>query len=137
MISFIFLALAAICNAVMDVCSHHYFNSVFRKWDLKMIWWNAELSWTNKYIEGLPVFGRKHWKIFDIKIIIPVQLTDAWHFFKMLMIIFIVVSIMTYSGSMFNQNNFIIFCIDMLIYGCVWNCTFSLFYNKLLIVKND
>ena len=132
MFSFLFIVLAAICNAVMDVCSHHYYRSIFHKYGFKMIWSNAELSRANKYIEGTPVFGRTYWLIFNIKIIKPVQVTDAWHLFKMFMIIFIVLSIITYNGSMFMSDNFLIFLLDMLIYGCLWNCTFSLFYNRIL-----
>lgn len=132
MISMLFLALAATCNAVMDVCSHHYHKSVFHKWKYRMMWWNAELSWANKYIEGTPVFGRTHWIIFGFKIIKPVQITDAWHLFKMFMIIFIVVSIITFN---YNINDIKIFLFYLIIYGCIWNCTFSLFYNKLLKYK--
>jgi hypothetical protein len=132
--SIIFLALAAICNAIMDTCVHHYYNSIFSKLDPN--WWNGETSWKNKYFEGDPTKGRRF--IF-LGINYPVQLTDAFHFFKMLMIFFICASIISYTPcELFIDcgSTFLSQLIMFVVYGVVWNSTFSVFYNKLLIKRN-
>ena len=129
-ISLLFLALAAACNAVMDICSHHFYRSVFRK--LSVAWWCADLSWANKYIDGMPILGRTYWIFFGIKIIKPVQITDAWHLFKMFMIIFLALSIITFNDYMDIRENFLIFLFQLCLYGIVWNGTFSLFYKYIL-----
>ena len=128
--SLIFITLAAICNAIMDTSVHHYSTSVFKK--LKPEFWNGEISWKSKYINGDFNKGRVKW-IFNLDK--PVQLTDAFHFFKMLMIIFICLSIMTFdkcASFIGCEYQWYSFTIMLLIYGIIWNSTFSLFYNKIL-----
>jgi len=129
MVSFIFIILASICNAIMDTCNHHFHISIFNHSKLKAIWWNGEISWKNKYIGGDPIYGRTK---------IPVQLTDAFHFFKMLMIIFICLSIITFDKCkiIINCNyNIYNFLIILIVYGFFWNTIFSLFYKYILIKK--
>ena len=122
-VSLILFALAAACNAVMDTLVHHHNTSVF-KHHAKGFWSDAYLqSWKNKYIDGDPEKGRK--KIFG-NINYPVQLTDAWHFFKTILIFLIVFAIVFYK-PMFT------WWIEIIVFGVVWNCTFSLFYKKLFI----
>lgn len=120
-VSLILIILAATCNAVMDICSHKFNSSVFSK--LNPWWWNAEISWKNKYINRNPSEGRK--KLFW-KINYPVQLTDAWHFFKMLMLVLICLAVVFYR-PVFN------WWADILYFGTAWNCTFSLFYSKVFV----
>lgn len=121
-LSFIFLALASICNAVIDTLAHHHSVSVFKKYKTGF-WADATLvSWKNKYINNDTLQGRK--KLFW-KINLPVQFTDAWHLFKSLMIIFTVTSIIMYVPLI---NKIIDFCII----GIVWNLIFNLFYNVIL-----
>lgn len=129
--SLFFIVLAAICNAVMDTSVHHYNTSIFKKSKSK-IWWDGENSWKNKYIGGNPKNGRVKWFLGFNK---PVQLTDAFHFFKMLMIIFLCISIITFDKcSVFVDCNirWHSFIIILSLYGLLWNLTFSLFYNKIL-----
>ncbi len=107
----------------MDVVQFHYYFSVFYTKNAKFNkWFNAEVSWKNKYIDGLEEKGRI--KIKGTSINFPVQLTDAWHFFKMLMIIFICMTIVFYKP-------FISPPVDILFLGVIFNVTFSLCYNKL------
>jgi hypothetical protein len=114
--------LAAICNAVMDISSHHFSESALRSFN--PMWWNAEVSWKNKYVDGDPKLGRrKIWR----KINYPVQLTDAWHFFKTLMIVLLALSVLSFSGEITGY-----FIVDLLIYGFAWNLPFNLFYNRIL-----
>lgn len=132
MISLIFLILAAICNAVMDTSVHHYSKSVFSK--LNPLWWNGEISWQNKY-DPKDGTKRKKWKILFFSVNKPVQITDAFHFFKTLMITFICLSVATFDkcqaliGCEYTWYSFLIV---VGIYGTLWNVGFSLFYDKIL-----
>lgn len=132
--SFIFWSLAAICNSIMDKTNHHYYNSIFVK--LNPIWWNGEISWKNKYVDGNPSLGFR--KLFPKsksilqKINYPVQLTDAWHFFKTLMIIFLALSVITFKTTISSCEGYLLL---LVIYGFVWNISFNLFYNHILKLK--
>lgn len=126
MISIILVAFAAMCNAVMDILSHHYPRSVFGYLQLNHHWWNPKKSWMNKYV---------NWPIDKRRRKIPVQITDAWHFFKSLMIIGLVCAIVYFPDSypicFFQEQLYNQLCwIGIL--GITWNITFSLFYNKIL-----
>lgn len=127
--SFIFWSLASICNSIMDTSNHHYSVSIFKKWN--PLWWNGEISWKNKYVNGDSSLGFKklfpNTKGFLSKINYPVQLTDAWHFFKTLMIIFLTLSVISFDSSC----NIFLF----IIYGFIWNFWFNLFYNHILPSK--
>lgn len=129
-VSVLFIALASYNNAVMDTCAHHYSSSIFNNGTAKSNrWYNAEISWKNKYVNYDKKQGRVKWSIFGFKFNKPVQLTDAWHFHKMLMIIFICCAIISHNTS----DSFLRSLLQLLFYGFVWNITFSLFYDKLLI----
>ncbi len=131
MISLFFFVLAAICNSVMDTLEHHFDNSIFRK--LNPFFWNPVYSWCNKYIDR---DGHKgHRKIKGTNIDFPDALTDGWHLFKMLMIVFLALSVITFEPYYFIANYWLRSAVYLLIYGTAWNCTFSIFYNKLLIKK--
>lgn len=129
-LSFVLLALAAICNAVMDVSDHHYHKSIFRRFDNRL-WWDGEISWKNKYIDGDFNKGRVKWYFGLNK---PVQITDAWHFFKMWMIIFICGAILSALFASFEPNWWNIPLL-FLGYGVTWNVTFSTFYNRIFKTK--
>jgi hypothetical protein len=115
-----FVALAAACNAVMDICSHKWYTSIFSNYSRQ--WWDATVSWRNKYNSLSPANGRR--KIFW-QINFPVQLTDSWHLFKTLMIIFLCIAI-----ALPTSHNLLTFALA----GITWNTTFSLFY-KLILIK--
>ena len=129
-ISFLFIILASICNAVMDTSNHHYSTSKLSKFNPNF--WNGEVSWKNKYINGDQLNGRVKW-FFGINK--PVQLTDCFHLFKMLMVIFICLSAITFDKCLMITNcvySFMSFSLLLLVYGTLWNLSFSLFYNKIL-----
>ncbi len=131
MISLAFLFLASICNAVMDVCSHHFYDSIFYSRKFSRNWWDAQGSWRNKYIDHNPLYGRK--KIKGTNINKFVQFSDAWHFFKMWMIIFISASAaFAHYNMVIGRSELKDIILWMIAYGTVWNCTFSLFYSKIL-----
>jgi hypothetical protein len=134
--SLIFWVLASICNSIMDKTNHHYSKSIFVK--LNPMWWDGEISWKNKYINGDSTLGLR--KLFPKsngllgKINYPVQLSDAWHFFKTLMIIFLVLSVITFDSS--SLTSFTDYLIIFISYGVIWNIIFSLFYNNFLVIVN-
>lgn len=124
--SIIFIALASMCNAIMDTSNHHFSTSIFQNYD--MLWWDGEISWKNKYVDGDPEKGRV--KIMG-NINMPVQLTDAFHFFKTWMIIFICSAVVCGLFSV-QEPIWWHFPIFLLGYGTVWNLVFSGFYDKIL-----
>jgi len=128
MVSIILIALAAICNAVMDICSHHYYYSVFTMFNSQ--YWNANVSWANKYINGEPSIGRKKWLYGMLNI--PVQITDAWHLFKSLMIVFLISAIPFCPSNELGLPEWIYYSAVIIAGGTVWNLTFNLFYKHLL-----
>jgi hypothetical protein len=121
MISFLFVICGAVCNAVMDVTSHHFHESIFSKIKNKKVnrWFRSYDSWKLKYEwYDDQIVGRKTWK----GIRIPVQITDAWHFFKMLMIVFM-------CGAMAVYEPVVYPLVDFVIAGTLWNISFSFSYN--------
>lgn len=111
--SLFFVFTAAVCNAVMDTLSHHFDKSLFR--GLNKQYWDASISWKNKYIDGEPSKGRR---------LFPVQISDGWHLFKTIMLISWGLAVVTY------VPNFAWYW-DLLIVGVVYNCYFSLFYKNI------
>jgi len=129
MIIFIYLlvVLASISNAIMDITAHKFHISIFK--NLNPQYWNSEISWQNKYIDGDSTKGRVKWFLNIDK---PVQLTDAWHLFKSLMIIFLCGAIGV--GCYINLNLFESFILFLTI-GVTWNLTFSMFYHNFFLRK--
>jgi hypothetical protein len=96
---------AAICNAIMDILENENFSSsVFRNLNPK--WWYKRESW--KYAKK--IFG---WKF------------DGWHLFKSFMIIALMLAIVFYKP--------ILGWMDFILFGVIWNITFSFTYKSLKI----
>lgn len=111
----LFIALAGICNAVMDTLAHHFYTSIFNDLKFNPQFWNPLISWENKYSKWLPV-----------------AFTDAWHLFKSGMLTFLSIAItinftlaLTHSG----WDLFINFIIIRIVFGLM----FDLFYDILLL----
>lgn len=126
MISLIFIALAAICNGIGETSLHHYSISILPKGN----WWDGTTSWKNKFIKRDPNQGRTN---------VPVQFTDCFHFFKLLMLIFIFISILTYEPWLLLAEfvgNFWLNIITFCSYGFVgWILPFDLMYDIILLRK--
>ena len=127
MISLLLVALAAACNAVMDVLSFHYKQSIFTKSNPQ--WWNPAISWKNKYVSdtysGVNISIRRKLYFGSLFMInYPVFLTDAWHFFKSLMIVLLGFAIVLY-------NPVINVFVDIILVGLAWNLTFNVLYDKV------
>lgn len=122
LLSYLCWSLAAICNAVMDTISHHYWKSIFNTKKYNDNFWNPSISW--KTAVYIPYTKYK---------------IDAWHLFKSAMIIlqglsscFIFIT-GTYITDLY--NNILSIFILLIVYGIFWNTTFNLFYNRILITK--
>ncbi len=146
-ISLILIVCAAISDSIVDTCMHHYEKSIFSDKKYDRNWWDASISWKNKYVDydkygtSFPVIWfkfKKGKKIYPIKK--PVQLTDAFHFFKMFRIIF------DYAGCILlgcvipmicSRYEIILYLSTLLSAGVLRNMTFTLFYHKIFIKKED
>jgi hypothetical protein len=120
----LFVVLASICNAVMDVISFHYDKSIFSKYNKNFF--NPQFSWMNKYKKmGDKTIDLDKRRKFFWFINFPVQFTDLFHLSKTFMIIFLGLSAVFYT----NKNEWYF---DLFLFGYFWNITFSIFYNKIL-----
>lgn len=100
---FIFVILAAICNALMDsVENEHFVVTKFRYLNRKF--WYKRISWQYAKV------------VFKYKI-------DSWHLSKSLMLIFLGI----FCCFPAHINSFINFAI----FGICWLATFNLFYNHV------
>lgn len=118
--SLIFIILASISNAFMDVLSTRYNVSIFRNLKNQQFW-DWRISWKNKWKGGDIRNGER----FLFSSTMLSALTDGWHLFKAMMIICIS------CGIIFYKPIFGLF--DIILFNCAWGITFELFYNKILI----
>jgi hypothetical protein len=106
MLTYIFIAIAASFNAVMDTLWTKFPTSVFK--DLNYKWWNPNESW-------------KHYPNF-----LGIVRLDAWHIAKYGMLGGITLAIMTYST---------VHLYDIILIPCIWSVFFELFYSYALKSK--
>lgn len=111
-----FWFLACVCNSIMDVLSTRYDVSIFGNYS-NQLFWDWRISWRNKWKNGDILQGEK----FLFSSTIFVFLTDAWHLFKFLMLLFLILSIYFYVP--------IIGIFDIPLFFIIWGITFELFYN--------
>jgi len=130
-IALILIVFAGLSWAVMDTIKHHYYESVF-KYIKNTFWycWFHEQGWRGKYNFDSPEMGRKKWNLlfftpWILEVNKPVQITDAWHFFKML-VLFALLAVPFVHEPLTSQWYW-----DYLIYGTTFNLSFSLGYNTL------
>ena len=133
-LSYFYFILAVIFNAIMDNVSHHPSQSVLK--DLWGGWWIRD--WTYKYKicddseKGKPECGRVQWKLFGFTFNRPVQITDGWHFSKMVMIFFLAASVTCATFSTLPDRSVFFMLGYFSLLGASWILVFNLFYNKLL-----
>ena len=117
-ISIIFMMIAGMFNASMDVLRYRFKISIFKNWK-GQDWINPSLSWSNKW-KPVSKFGD------FIMSTILVWVTDMWHFVKMLMLTSIAFAIIFY-------NPIVNWYIDVLILYFAFTGTFELFFSKIFI----
>lgn len=86
----IFLILAGIVNAVMDVISTHHTRSIFKV--IPREYADPAYSWPNKYKNGDPNQGEK----FFLSSTMLVPFTDMWHLCKAMMLVLLSMAVITY-----------------------------------------
>ena len=126
MISSICIMLAAICNAIMDTCAHHYEKSIFTKYNPQF--WDASISWKNKYVDWDNGNTQRVKLIGQLNK--PVSMTDSWHLFKRLMILLMLGGIIFYD---WNADSVYMKLLNFGILLIVWNATFHYFYHYFLL----
>ena len=119
MFSIPLIALAAILNACMDKYQFHYHRSVFMKYHLVKFFMSD--GWLNKYVDRDPAKGRV--KIWGVNM--HPAFLDVWHFCKSGMVILICAAVVLHQPIMG-------LVYDLILYGLVWNLTFSLFWGFIL-----
>jgi hypothetical protein len=124
MLTLIFVFLAAICNAIMDVITYRFNSSIFSKF-VQLKWYiDPSVSWRNKYKNGDPNQG----SIFPFSTSILCAITDLWHLTKSIMLVLLYVGITCYV-SIINP------VLDVILYYIVFGVTFELFWSILFIIK--
>jgi hypothetical protein len=128
---FIFFALAAIFNSVMDICREKFKTSHMAKYPkiFKPEWWDELVAYEYKFVgnkEGNPLKP-----IYRIPLM--TAFSSAWHFFKSLMVLsleFSLISILIITGYIPFAAGPILKYLALL--GFAWNGPFNLFYNHIL-----
>jgi hypothetical protein len=140
MISLVLIAIASICNSIMDIVRDKYEVSVFNNPNFNRRYWDAKISWQNKWHGGNRGLGEKF--LFSSSAL--VWTTDAWHFFKSGMVSCLCLSIIMYEPIITleifengtysqNINTFISRFLDLLFLGATWNTTFRIFYHHIFL----
>ena len=74
LIPILFYCLSGVLDAVMDTLKTHYSISIFSKYN--PLFWNPDISWKNKYINGDPAQGHRKIKILGLTFDYPDALTE-------------------------------------------------------------
>ena len=94
------LVVAGCCKSIMDTLMFHYEQSIFYKLNYKYgSWLNPQVSWNNKYT-WFPNSKILTWLFSNPFVFV----TDAWHFFQMILLISISIAISlntNYSSNFF------------------------------------
>lgn len=116
-ISILLWIIAAICNAVMDKTENEIQFNDSRFYKKDPLFWCKTKSSTKPFIK----FTKYR--------------LDAWHLFKSIMIISLVVSdimlILTNPFLIFVNPKWYSYIMVVALYGAIWNTTFNIFYNKI------
>lgn len=121
MLSVIFILICGAACSIMDTLAHHFSKSVFSK--LRNTYWDASISWQNKYIDLDKSKGIR--KFFNF-IPIPVFLTDGWHLFKSILIL------SAFLAAYFYEPITNIFLLDLIILRTEFGIVFTILYKYAL-----
>jgi len=134
---FFLLIISAASNAAMDILDFKFNSSIFSEVSEKWYnWFNPEESWKNKYKNRDPQQG----PAFFGSTTFLVWTTDAWHFFKMIMLSCLTASITIGIGYIAFANypilklifaDAIVYFIIRFLYGFI----FETFWTKIFVKK--
>ncbi len=128
-VSLLLFACAAASNAVMDTLSFRYNKSVFSRYPAMRNWADPGVSWKNKWKNGDPAQG----EAFFLSSTALVALTDAWHLFKSIAILCVLLAIMAPFTEAFKLHwgAWIVILAGMkLVYGIIFESMFTFFLIK-------
>ena len=125
--------LAAVCNALMDVLSHHFEQSIFYRKNPYI--WNPVHSWKNKYNGRDPKLGRR--RFFYGLLVVHPAFTDAWHFAKSLMIVLITGCVVMGCAISSEPARWYELILEFVLLGLLWNTTFTFFYDVVFRKKKE
>ena len=120
-LSIIFIVIAAISKAAMDVLSFNYYESIFS--NINDQYFNPSISWANKWDDN----GSERF-LFSSTLL--VFLTDGWHLFQFLFLSFMFGALVVYTPF----ENMVI---DFLILRIVFGLVFELFYDYVFLIKKS
>ena len=133
MITITLISIAAILNALMDTISFRYESSIFSNSPRLRQFLDVNMSWRNKYKGG----WRNKYKWGDVKqgraffgsTTFLVFLTDGWHLFKTLMLLYLLAAMVSYE-TIINPMADILICY-------VWfGIVFEVFFAYILKKRN-
>ncbi len=132
----LFLIIAAISDAAMDIIQFKFHSSIFSKSINFWYWFNPEESWRNKYKNRDPKQG----PAFFGSTTFLCWLTDAWHFFQIIMISCFTICIILALNNLIllNCNKLNILIIDVILFVIIkilYGTCFELFWNKIFVKK--
>ena len=120
-ISIAFL-LAGLAEGVMDWLQFRLPLQIKHKWVYHQFW-DPRISWKNKW--GYSTVTPDRYEKFFLSTTVLVFLTDGWHLFKALMLLFISLAIVTYKP--------IFGYFDIILFSIIWGVVFEMFYTKILL----
>lgn len=124
MLTLIFVFLAAVCNAIMDVITYRFDTSIFSK-VVRLKWFiDPKVSWRNKYKNEDPSQGAN----FPFSTTVLCAITDLWHLTKNIMLVLLYVGITCYI-PIINP------VLDVILYYIVFGVTFEICWSRLFIIK--
>ena len=130
MLSILFLALAGMCNAIMDKINFHWDDSIFK--GSKLEWWaNPDVSYKNKWKNNSnSLDGEK----FPGSSTVFVWVTDLWHFAQSFMITFFVLGALFYGDGIVTVfgSDWINMVCDLIILKGAFSLSFELFWSVIL-----
>ena len=132
MIPLILFFIAGIANAFMDTIAHKGGGILPRN-----KWWTMKDSWKNKWKNGDPKQGER----FFLSSTALVFVTDAWHFFQMIMLscfaLAISLNLLAIQNQMFYiESNLLFVFLAFIIFKISFSLGFTIFW-KLLNKKQN
>lgn len=132
MITVVLIFISGLSQAIIESIHIKFYQSIFYRFicwkhQNRERWWNAAVSWKNKYKNGATHSGRKSITIMYIKFPIPSLFYSATDLFRFISFLSLIISIPFYS-SMFGYWHH-----DFMLFFFIWNSTRILFKSIFLV----
>ena len=122
--------LAGACNAVMDILSHKFKESIFyNKESYDEMFWNPAKSWRNKYkwndekfVAEPKFWGSTTFLVFT---------TDAWHLFQFFLFKLVFWLVVLSPSFSLLENNYLSKVLDFIILHSIFTFSFEICYSYI------